>query len=109
MTEEKYLAFARPASTSFRSAWISPTNGTTISAPIRASTGISKDLIPRLAKLGHDDHRAQQLHPSENVGEIGAIADKARGVGRQSVLQRYSARRTGCRDYFLNTPEQLCN
>ena len=44
---------------------------------------------------------------SENVGEIGAIADKAREWGVNLCYSAYSARRTGCRDYFLETPEQL--
>ena len=44
---------------------------------------------------------------SENVGEINAIADKAREWGVNLCYSAYSARRTGCRDYFLKTPEQL--
>jgi hypothetical protein len=64
-------------------------------------------LIPRLAKLGHDDIVLNSCITSENVGEIGAIADKAREWGVNLCYSAYSARRTGCRDYFLNTPEQL--
>ena len=44
---------------------------------------------------------------SENVAEINAIADKAREWGVNLCYSAYSARRTGCRDYFLSTPEQL--
>ena len=38
---------------------------------------------------------------SENLGEIEAIADKAREWGVNLCYSAYSARRTGCRDYFL--------
>jgi MoaA/NifB/PqqE/SkfB family radical SAM enzyme len=65
------------------------------------------DLIPRLAKLGHDDIVLNSCITSENVGDIGAIADQAREWGVNLCYSAYSARRTGCRDYFLNTKEQL--
>ena len=65
------------------------------------------DLIPRLARLGHDDIVLNSCITSENVGEISAIADLARAWGVNLCYSAYSARRTGCRDYFLNTPEQL--
>ena len=66
-----------------------------------------EDLIPRLAKLGRDDIVLNSCITSENVGEISAIADKAREWGVNLCYSAYSARRTGCRDYFLETPEQL--
>ncbi len=66
-----------------------------------------ESLIPRLAGLGHDDIVLNSCITSENVGEINAIADKARAWGVNLCYSAYSARRTGCRDYFLNTPEQL--
>lgn len=66
-----------------------------------------EDLIPRLARLGHDDIVLNSCITSENVGEIGAIADKARAWGVNLCYSAYSARRTGSADYFLNTPEQL--
>jgi MoaA/NifB/PqqE/SkfB family radical SAM enzyme len=66
-----------------------------------------EDLIPRLAKLGHDDIVLNSCITSENVGEIGRIADKAREWGVNLCYSAYSARRTGCRDYFLDAPEQL--
>ena len=65
------------------------------------------DLIPRLAKLGHDDIVLNSCITSENVGEIEKIADKAREWGVNLCYSAYSARRTGCRDYFLNSSEQL--
>jgi MoaA/NifB/PqqE/SkfB family radical SAM enzyme len=66
-----------------------------------------EDLIPRLAKLGHDDIVLNSCITRENVGEIGAIADKARQWGVNLCYSAYSARRTGCRDYLLNSPEEL--
>ena len=44
---------------------------------------------------------------TENLGEIEAIADKAREWGVNLCYSAYSARRTGCRDYFPSSPEQL--
>jgi MoaA/NifB/PqqE/SkfB family radical SAM enzyme len=66
-----------------------------------------EDLIPRLAKLGHDDIVLNSCITTENLGEIEAIADKAREWGVNLCYSAYSARRTGCRDYFPGSPEQL--
>jgi MoaA/NifB/PqqE/SkfB family radical SAM enzyme len=66
-----------------------------------------EDLIPRLTRLGHDDIVLNSCITSENVTEINAIADKAREWGANLCYSAYSARRTGCRNYFLSTPEQL--
>jgi MoaA/NifB/PqqE/SkfB family radical SAM enzyme len=66
-----------------------------------------RDLMPRLAAMGHDDIVLNSCITSENLAEIDAMADKAREWGVNICYSAYSARRTGCRDYFLNTPEQL--
>jgi MoaA/NifB/PqqE/SkfB family radical SAM enzyme len=66
-----------------------------------------EDLIPRLAALGHDDIVLNTCITSQNLREIGAVADKAREWGVNLCYSAYSARRTGCRDYLLNTPEEL--
>jgi len=66
-----------------------------------------EDLIPQLAKLGHDDIVLNSCITSENLGEIEAIADKAREWGVNLCYSAYSARRTGCRDYFPGSAEQL--
>jgi MoaA/NifB/PqqE/SkfB family radical SAM enzyme len=66
-----------------------------------------EDLIPRLAQLGHDDIVLNSCITSENLGEIEAIADKAREWGVNLCYSAYSARRTGCRDYLPASPEQL--
>ena len=64
-------------------------------------------IVPKLAALGHDDIVLNSCITSENVGEIGAMADMARKWGVNMCYSAYSARRTGCRDYFLNSPKQL--
>jgi len=66
-----------------------------------------ESLVPRLARLGHDDIVLNSCITSENVAEIEAIADKAREWGVNLCYSAYSARRTGCRGYLLSTPEQL--
>lgn len=66
-----------------------------------------EDVIPRCAKLGYDDIVLNSCITSENVGEIEAMAAKAREWGVNICYSAYSARRTGCRDYLLAAPEQL--
>jgi MoaA/NifB/PqqE/SkfB family radical SAM enzyme len=64
-------------------------------------------LIPRCASHGYDDIVLNSCITSENVSTINAMGDKAREWGVNMCYSAYSARRTGCRDYFLNTPEQI--
>ncbi|MFH1574159.1 MAG: radical SAM protein [Acidobacteriota bacterium] len=64
-------------------------------------------LVPKLAAHGFDDIVLNSCITSENVAEINLLADKARSWGVNICYSAYSPRRTGCRDYFLNTPEQL--
>ena len=64
-------------------------------------------LMPELAALGHDDIVLNNCITAENLAEINAVADKAREWGVNVSFSAYTPRRTGCRDYFLNTPEQL--
>ncbi len=66
-----------------------------------------EDLIPRLARLGHDDIVLNSCITSENLEEINALADKAREWGVNLCYSAYSARRTGCRDFLLTSPGQL--
>jgi len=63
--------------------------------------------VPRLARLGHDDIVLNSCITSANVGEIMAIAGRAREWGVNLCYSAYSPKRTGSRDYCLNTPEQL--
>jgi MoaA/NifB/PqqE/SkfB family radical SAM enzyme len=65
------------------------------------------DLIPRVAKLGHDDIVINNCITRPNLPYINAIADKAKEWGVNVSYSAYSPRRTGCRDYFLETPSEL--
>lgn len=64
-------------------------------------------IVPRLAALGYDDIVLNSCITRENVAEIDAMAAKAREWGVNICYSAYSARRTGCRDLFLNSAEQL--
>jgi MoaA/NifB/PqqE/SkfB family radical SAM enzyme len=107
MTEEEYLALAAAGIDQFSVSLDFPDER---HDDFRVYPGLYRhleDLVPRLAKLGRDDIVLNSCITSENVGEIEAIADKARAWGVNLCYSAYSARRTGCRDYFLETPEQL--
>ena len=65
------------------------------------------ELVPKLAALGYDDIVLNNCITAANVNEINKVADKAREWGVNVNYSAYSPRRTGCQDYFLNTPEQL--
>ena len=65
------------------------------------------DIVPRLAALGHDDILLNSCITAANVAEINTLADKAREWGVNINYSAYSPRRTGNREYFLNTPDQL--
>ncbi len=107
MTEEKYLALRDAGIDQFSVSLDFPDER---HDDFRVYPGLYRhleDLIPRLARLGHDDIVLNSCITSENVGEIEAIADKAREWGVNLCYSAYSARRTGCRDYFLGAPEQI--
>jgi MoaA/NifB/PqqE/SkfB family radical SAM enzyme len=65
------------------------------------------EIMPRVSALGYDDIVLNNCITAWNVSEINAVADKAKEWGVNVNYSAYSPRRTGCRDYFLNTPEQL--
>jgi MoaA/NifB/PqqE/SkfB family radical SAM enzyme len=107
MTEEKYLALRGAGVDQFSVSLDFPDAR---HDDFRVYPGLYShlsDLMPRLAKLGYDDIVLNSCITSENVGEIDRIADKAREWGVNLCYSAYSARRTGCRDYFLNSAEQL--
>ncbi|HWR15391.1 MAG TPA: radical SAM protein [Terriglobales bacterium] len=66
-----------------------------------------ESLVPRLAAIGHDDIVLNSCIHAENVAEINRLGDKAKEWGVNICYSSYSARRTGCRDYSLTSPEQL--
>jgi MoaA/NifB/PqqE/SkfB family radical SAM enzyme len=64
-------------------------------------------VIPRAAALGYDDILMNTCITAANVGEINACADKAKEWGVNINFSAYSPRRTGCRELFLDSAEQL--
>jgi len=66
-----------------------------------------EDLVPRMGRLGYDDIVLNSCITSENLGEIEALADRAREWGVNLCYSAYSPRRTGCRELFPASPEQL--
>ncbi len=64
-------------------------------------------IVPELAAMGNDDIVMNNCITAENLPYINAAADQAREWGVNINYSAYSPRRTGCRDYFLNSPEQL--
>jgi len=107
MTEEKYLALRQAGVDQFSVSLDFPDSR---HDDFRGYPGLYDhlaDLIPRLARHGFDDIVLNSCITSENLGEINAMADTARDWGVNMCYSSYSPRRTGCRDYFLNTPEQL--
>lgn len=63
-------------------------------------------VVPETAALGHDDIVLNNCITAWNVEEINAVADKAAEWGVNINYSAYSPRRTGCRDYFIDTEEQ---
>jgi MoaA/NifB/PqqE/SkfB family radical SAM enzyme len=107
MTEEKYLALHEAGIDQFSVSLDFPDDR---HDAFRCYPGLYSQLetlVPRLARHGFDDIVLNSCITSENVGEIGRLADKARAWGVNLCYSSYSARRTGCRDYSLTTPEQL--
>jgi len=107
MTEEKYLALRAAGIDQFSVSLDFPDAR---HDDFRAYPGLYShlaDMVPPLARLGHDDIVLNTCITSENVSEIGAVADKAREWGVNLCYSAYSPRRTGCRDYFLDSPEQI--
>jgi MoaA/NifB/PqqE/SkfB family radical SAM enzyme len=107
MTRERYLALRQAGINQFSVSLDFPDDR---HDEFRQFKGLYRHLsgiIPELAALGHDDIVLNNCITSENVSEINAVADKAREWGVSVSYSAYSPRRTGCRDYFLNSPEQL--
>ncbi len=76
----------------------------------RGLPGLYKHLssvVPEAAALGHDDILLNNCITAWNVAEINAVADKAAEWGVNINYSAYSPRRTGCRDYFINSEQQL--
>jgi len=64
-------------------------------------------IIPQAAALVYDDIVMNNCITAWNLAEINATASKAKEWGVNINFSAYSPRRTGCKDYFPTTPEQL--
>jgi MoaA/NifB/PqqE/SkfB family radical SAM enzyme len=107
MTKERYLALREAGINQFSVSLDFPDER---HDDFRQLPGLYKhlsEIMPALAALGHDDIVLNNCITSENVANINACADKAREWGVNISYSAYTSRRTGCRDYFLNSPEQL--
>ena len=107
MTEQKYLALHDAGIDQFSVSLDFPDDR---HDSFRGFPGLYRqleDVIPRCARHGLDDIVLNSCITSENLREIDAMADKAREWGVNICYSSYSARRTGCREYFLNTAEQI--
>jgi MoaA/NifB/PqqE/SkfB family radical SAM enzyme len=65
------------------------------------------DVVPRCAGHGYDDIVLNTCITSANLKEINGAADQARKWGVNICYSAYSPRRTGNREYFPGSPEQL--
>ena len=107
MTEEKYLALREAGIDQFSVSLDFPDAR---HDDFRVYPGLYshlEDLVPSLAKLGHDDIVLNSCITTENLGEIEGIAARSREWGVNLCYSAYSARRTGRRDLFPGAPEQL--
>jgi MoaA/NifB/PqqE/SkfB family radical SAM enzyme len=64
------------------------------------------EIMPKVGALGYDDVLLNNCITASNVEEIDAVANKAAEWGVNINYSAYSPRRTGCKDYFLNTDAQ---
>jgi len=65
------------------------------------------ELMPKLSAYGNDDIVLNNCITLNNLPHINEVADKAREWGVNVSYSAYSARRTGCRDYFIEKPADL--
>ena len=96
MTEERYLELRAAGVDQFSVSLDFPDDR---HDDFRVHPGLYKhlsEIVPRLARLGHDDIVLNSCITSANVGEIAAIAGKAREWGVNLCYSAYSPKRTGC-------------
>jgi MoaA/NifB/PqqE/SkfB family radical SAM enzyme len=107
MTEERYLELHEAGIDQFSVSLDFPDARHDV---FRGRPGLYEHLsriVPRCAAHGFDDIVLNSCITSENVTTIDAMAGKAREWGVNMCYSAYSPRRTGCRNYFLNTPDQI--
>jgi MoaA/NifB/PqqE/SkfB family radical SAM enzyme len=107
MTEERYIQLKQAGADEFCVSLDFPDER---HDEFRGLPGLYKHLsqvVPKIARLGYDDIVMNNCITASNVAEINAVADKAAEWGVNINYSAYSPRRTGCRDYFLNSEDQL--
>lgn len=107
MTEEKYLQLREVGIDEFCVSLDFPDER---HDDFRGLPGLYKhlsEIVPKVAALGHDDIVMNNCITAWNVAEINAVADNVAEWGVNLNYSAYSPRRTGCRDYFITTEEQL--
>jgi MoaA/NifB/PqqE/SkfB family radical SAM enzyme len=107
MTKERYLALRDAGINQFSVSLDFPDERHDEFRQLKGLYKKLSEIMPELSALRHDDIVLNNCITSENVSEINAVADKAREWGVNVSYSAYSPRRTGCRDYFLNSPEQI--
>jgi len=107
MTAEKYLALRAAGVNQFSVSLDFPDER---HDDFRQLDGLYRHLetiVPRLARLGHDDIVLNTCITSWNVDQVNRAADKAREWGVNISFSAYSPRRINDRRYFIETPRQL--
>ena len=107
MTEEKYLQLREVGIDEFCVSLDFPDER---HDDFRGLPGLYKhlsEIVPKVAALGYDDIVMNNCITAWNVAEINAVADNVAEWGVNLNYSAYSPRRTGCRDYFITTEDQL--
>jgi MoaA/NifB/PqqE/SkfB family radical SAM enzyme len=107
MTEERYLELRKAGINQFSVSLDFPDER---HDDFRGLPGLYEHLgylMPRLSQYGYDDIVLNNCITRENLPYINEVADKAREWGVNVSYSAYSARRTGCRDYFIEQPHDL--
>ncbi len=107
MTKDRYLALREAGVNQFSVSLDFPDERHDEFRQCKGLYGYLSEIVPSLSALGHDDIVLNNCITSENVSEIDAVAAKAREWGVNISYSAYTPRRTGCQEYFLNSPEQL--
>ncbi len=107
MTEERYHAMRKAGINQFSVSLDFPDDRHDDFRGLPGLYAHLSEIMPRLSAYGFDDIVLNNCITRENLPYINAVADKAREWGVNVSYSAYSARRTGCRDYFIESPADL--